>query len=163
VGHIFKLGTKYSQALGATYLDEQGRERLIIMGCYGIGVGRTMAAAIEQNHDRDGIIWPRALAPFQVLILPLDLEDKRVMELADKLYNSLQQDGVECLLDDRNLRPGIKFKDSDLIGIPLRLTIGARDLKADRVELKIRKTGQISKLPPEQALAGIRQALDGLD
>jgi prolyl-tRNA synthetase len=163
VGHIFKLGTKYSRAFGATYLDEHGREQLMVMGCYGIGVGRTMAAAIEQNHDANGIIWPKALAPFQVLLLPLDVEDKQVMELAGGIYDSLQQTGTECLLDDRNLRPGIKFKDADLIGVPLRLTIGARDLKANVVELKIRKTGQATKLPPERALAAVRQTLEQLD
>lgn len=162
VGHIFKLGTKYSQALKTTYLDEQGREQLIIMGCYGIGVGRTVAAAIEQNHDQYGIIWPKALAPFQVLILPLDTRDKEVMDLAVKSYNSLQGAGIECLLDERELRPGIKFKDADLLGIPLRLTIGARDIKAGYVELKVRKTGQVVKLPPEEISARILTTLDEL-
>jgi prolyl-tRNA synthetase len=159
VGHIFKLGTKYSQALRATYLDEQGKAQLLVMGCYGIGVGRTMAAAIEQNHDQQGIIWPKALAPFQVSILPLDMGDKPVMDLATKLYDSLQQAGLECLLDDRDVRPGIKFKDADLIGVPLKLTLGARDLKANQVELKARKTGQTIKVPPQQALARVNQIL----
>jgi prolyl-tRNA synthetase len=163
VGHIFKLGTKYSESLRATYLDEQSREQFCIMGCYGIGVGRTMAAAIEQNHDRNGIIWPKALAPYQVLISPLDMEDEQVTKLADDIYRGLKQAGLECLLDDRDVRPGIKFKDADLIGIPLRLTIGTRDLKANVLELRVRKTGQATKLPPEEALSSIQQALKQLD
>ncbi len=163
VGHIFKLGTKYSQALRATYLDEQGREQLIIMGCYGIGVGRTVAAAIEQNHDQYGIIWPKALAPFKVLLLPLDMADQEVMNLTSEYYDGLAQAGIECLLDDRDVRPGIKFKDADLIGIPLRVTIGARDLKLGTVELKIRKTGQTLKSSPEQAPTTIKQLLEQVD
>ena len=150
VGHIFKLGTKYSKAMNAVYLDEQGESRMMVMGCYGIGVGRTAAAAIEQNHDENGIIWPLPIAPFQVLILPLDVKDAGVMSLAESLYKDLRAAGVEVLLDDRQERPGAKFKDADLLGIPLRVNIGARDLKQDTAQIKIRRSGESLRLPPAE-------------
>ncbi len=163
VGHVFKLGTKYSEALGATVLDDQGRERILFMGCYGIGIGRTVASAIEQNHDENGIVFPLPIAPFQVLITVVNPKEEDVMRAAEVLYGELQALGVEVLLDDRDERPGSKFKDADLLGIPLRLTVGSRGLKEQAVELQKRSNGDRSLLPLAEAasqLAGIvRQAL----
>lgn len=151
VGHIFKLGTKYSAALGATVLDDQGRERVLFMGCYGIGVGRTVAAAIEQNHDENGIIFPVPIAPFHVLVTVVNPRESEVLEAAETLYAELTALGVEVLLDDRDERPGSKFKDADLVGIPLRLTVGARGLKENAVELQERAGGQRRMLPLAEA------------
>ncbi|MFQ5841206.1 MAG: proline--tRNA ligase, partial [Thermodesulfobacteriota bacterium] len=142
VGHVFKLGTKYSKTLKATYLDENGREREIVMGCYGIGVGRTAAAAIEQYHDEDGIIWPMPIAPFQAIIVPVNNKTEPLMETAEGIYRLLSDNGVEVLLDDRDSTPGVKFKDADLIGIPLRVTLGERNLKRGLVEIRRRKNGE---------------------
>jgi prolyl-tRNA synthetase len=144
VGHIFKLGTKYSEALGATYLDLEGKERPLVMGCYGIGVGRTAAAAIEQNHDDNGIIFPFAIAPFHVLILPVNNKDAEIMKAAEEIYGTLLEKGAEVLLDDRDERPGVKFKDADIIGIPLRLTVGEKNLKHGKVEIKARSSGEVT-------------------
>jgi prolyl-tRNA synthetase len=160
VGHVFKLGDKYSRALKAGYLDEGGKEQPMIMGCYGIGVGRTVAAAIEQNHDPDGIVWPLALAPFQVLITPIDWkpgtpEHGTIMAL----YESLQKAGIEVLLDDRDERPGIKFKDGDLIGIPWRLTVGPKGLKQGLVELRPRRTKQVELVKVEEVLETVQKIL----
>ncbi len=138
VGHVFKLGTKYSKSLGATFLNADGQERHMVMGCYGIGIGRTAAAAIEQNHDADGIIWPMPIAPFQVLLLPVSMSDRKIREAADELCAGLQRAGVEVLLDDRDVRPGVKFKDGDLLGIPLRLTLGTRYRSEGLVEIRRR-------------------------
>jgi prolyl-tRNA synthetase len=138
VGHIFKLGTKYSKAMKAMFLDEQGVEREVVMGCYGIGVSRTVAAAIEQNHDKDGIIFPIPIAPFEVMILPLQVNEKEVVDAAEKIYEGLMEKGIDALLDDRDMRAGFKFKDADLLGIPLRITIGSRELKNGKVEMKLR-------------------------
>lgn len=151
VGHVFKLGTKYSEKMGATVLDEQGQERTLVMGCYGIGVGRTVAAAIEQNHDENGIIWPMPIAPFQVLITVLNPNDAEVRNAGDSLYQELLDLGVEVLLDDRDERPGSKFKDADLIGIPLRVTVGSRGLKEGNLELQQRRGGERSMLPLAEA------------
>jgi prolyl-tRNA synthetase len=153
VGHVFKLGTKYSAALSATVLDDQGQERVLFMGCYGIGVGRTVAAAIEQNHDEQGIIFPMPIAPFQVLVTMLNPNDAQVRDAAEKLYEQLLGAGVEVLLDDRDERPGSKFKDADLIGIPLRVTVGARGLKDGALELQERKGGERTMLPVAEAAA----------
>ena len=142
VGHIFKLGTKYSKALKATYLDENGREREIVMGCFGIGVGRTAAAAIEQNHDKDGIIWPMPIAPFQAIVVPVNNKIEVLMEAAEGIYRLLSGEGVEVLLDDRDSTPGVRFKDADLIGIPLRLTLGEKNLKKGLIEIRRRKDGE---------------------
>ena len=142
VGHIFKLGTKYSKAFGATYLDPDGKECTLVMGCYGIGVGRTAAAAIEQNHDADGIIFPMPIAPFQVLILPVNNKDPQVMSVAEDLYRSLAEHGAEVLVDDRDERPGVKFKDADMIGIPLRITVGEKNVGKGKVEIKVRSSGE---------------------
>ncbi len=164
VGHVFKLGTKYSQALGATVLDEQGQDRVLLMGCYGIGIGRTVAAAIEQNHDECGIIWPMPIAPFQVLITLLNPNDLPVATAAEELYRQLLAAGVEVLFDDRDERPGSKFKDADLLGIPLRVTVGARGLKEGALELQQRRSGERSMLPLASAAtelaALVRRALD---
>ena len=138
VGHVFKLGTKYSKAMRAVYLDEYGEERPIFMGCYGIGVGRTVAAAIEQNHDENGIIFPISIAPFEVVILPLQMHEKNVVEGSEAIYGALLDRGIDVLLDDRDIRGGIKFKDADLLGTPVRITLGARSLKDGQAELKIR-------------------------
>lgn len=138
VGHIFKLGTKYSKAMRALFLDEKGEERAIVMGCYGIGVGRTVAAAIEQNHDEHGIIFPIPIAPFEVMVLALQMHDPGVREAAEKLYKGLLDKGIEVILDDRDERPGVKFNDADLIGIPVRVTVGQKGLEKDQVEIKIR-------------------------
>jgi prolyl-tRNA synthetase len=152
VGHVFKLGDKYSRAMKATYLDEQGREQYLIMGCYGIGTGRTLAAAIEQNHDQDGIIWPMALAPFQVIVTPVEWnEGSPAREWAQILYERLLADGVEVILDDRPERAGIKFKDADLIGFPLRVTVGPKGVKEGVVELRRRKNGEVLKVRLEEA------------
>jgi prolyl-tRNA synthetase len=142
VGHIFKLGTKYSEAMGATFQDEKGQERPMIMGCYGIGIERTVAAAIEQNHDQDGIIFPMAIAPFQTIVLCLQQERTDVRDASERVYRDLLDSGIEVLLDDRDERPGIKFKDADLIGIPLRVNVGAKSLSQGKVELRHRDTGQ---------------------
>ena len=151
VGHVFKLGTKYSEAMGATVLDDQGKERVLVMGCYGIGVGRTAAAAIEQNHDQQGIIWPMPLAPFQVIITMLNPKDEAVREASQRLYAELLERGLEVLLDDRDERPGSKFKDAELLGIPLRVTVGARGLKDQALELLDRQSGEQSSLPVAEA------------
>ncbi len=153
VGHIFKLGTKYSEAMHATYLDREGRERVLVMGCYGIGVGRTVAAAIEQNHDEDGIIWPVPIAPWEVLILPIQVRDARTRELAERLAADLEARGVEVLLDDRDERPGVRFKDADLIGVPLRITLGPRGLKEGVAEVRERATRAEHRVPLEEVAA----------
>ncbi|PNU21638.1 proline--tRNA ligase [Geothermobacter hydrogeniphilus] len=147
VGHVFKLGTKYSESMAAKVLDEQGRERALVMGCYGIGIGRTVAASIEQNHDENGIIWPMPIAPFQVLITLVNPKDEAVCEAGEKLYRDLLEQGIEVLLDDRDERPGSKFKDADLIGIPLRVTVGSRGLKDGNLELQVRRGGERSMVP----------------
>jgi prolyl-tRNA synthetase len=159
VGHIFKLGTKYSEAMNATFTDEQGKEHPIIMGCYGIGIGRTIAAAVEQNHDKDGIIFPVPLAPFDVSILPLDLQDERIVKASEKLYQELQQDGLEVLLDDREERPGRKFKDADLIGIPIQVVLGSKNIDQEKGEFKIRKQGKKELLPIQKIASQIKDYL----
>jgi prolyl-tRNA synthetase len=150
VGQVFYLGTKYSESMGATYLDTEGRERPIEMGCYGIGISRMVAAAVEQNHDANGIIWPFSIAPFQALLLPINYDDKKIRDATDGLYRELKARGVEVLLDDRDERPGVKFKDGDLIGIPLRVTIGAKGLEKNIFELRHRSDGRVE----EVAIAG---------
>jgi prolyl-tRNA synthetase len=147
VGHIFKLGTNYSEALHATYQDRDGVDKPFVMGCYGIGVSRVVAAAIEQNHDENGIIFPLPLAPFQVLVLNLGLKNEKISSAAEQLYKELQARDVEVLLDDRDERPGSKFKDADLIGIPYRATVGKTYEKEGKVELRLRATGETIMLP----------------
>jgi prolyl-tRNA synthetase len=160
VGHTFKLGTKYSKAMGATYLDNQGKEREIVMGCYGIGLGRTVAAAIEQSYDQNGIIFPMPITPFQILLLPVNLKIDRLRETAEQLYQNLLEEGVEVLYDDREETPGVKFKDADLIGMPLRVTLGEKNLKKGLVEVKKRRTGEILLVKKEEAIPKIKEIID---
>ena len=151
VGHVFKLGDKYTRAMKATFLDSDGKEQFIIMGTYGIGTGRTLAASIEQNHDDNGIIWPMPLAPFEAAILPLQAQDEDVVQAAEKLYKELLALGVDVLLDDRNERAGIKFKDADLIGVPLRLAVSRKTLAEGQCEFKNRRGGEVEVWPLDQA------------
>ncbi len=160
VGHTFKLGTKYSKAMGATFLDDQGREKEIVMGCYGIGVGRTVAAAIEQSYDQNGIIFPMPIAPFQVLILPVNINIGLLKEAAERLYQTLSENRIEVLYDDREETPGVKFKDADLIGIPLRVTFGEKNLKKGLAEIKKRRTGEILLVKKEEVLSKIKEMID---
>ena len=144
VGHVFKLGTKYSESMNATFVDANGKERFLIMGCYGIGIGRTVAAAIEQNYDENGIVLPLSLSPYEVVVLPLNMKDTQIKGVAEDIYRKLSDLGVEVLIDDREESAGIKFKDADLIGIPIHVTVGPKTLKEGAVEIKLRKGG-ISK------------------
>ncbi|HET7847548.1 MAG TPA: proline--tRNA ligase, partial [Pseudolabrys sp.] len=159
VGQVFYLGTKYSEAMGATYLDAEGRERPIEMGCYGIGISRMVAAAVEQNHDANGIIWPFSIAPFPVLLLPINYQDEKTREATDRLYRELEARGVEVLLDDRDERPGVKFKDGDLVGIPLRVTIGPKGLEKNSFELRRRADGRVDEISIAEAADTIQQIL----
>jgi prolyl-tRNA synthetase len=159
VGHTFKLGTKYSKAMAATFLDDQGEEKEIVMGCYGIGVGRTVAAALEQSHDQNGIIFPMPIAPFHVLILPVNVKIDFLREIADQFYQDLRAKGIEVLYDDREETPGVKFKDADLIGIPLRLTLGEKNLKKGLVEIKRRKTGEVLLIEKGKVISRIEEMI----
>jgi len=141
------LGTKYSEKMKALYLDKQGREQMMVMGCYGIGVGRTAAAAIEQNHDAKGIIWPAPLAPFHVHVIPL-ADKGKVLEAAVALESEFERAGIGVLVDDRDERPGVKFNDADLIGCPYQVVIGEKNLSQGLMELKERRTGTVTNLPP---------------
>jgi prolyl-tRNA synthetase len=158
VGHVFFLGTKYSEAMKCTYLDEEGSSKEMVMGCYGIGITRIASAAIEQNHDEGGIIWPLSIAPFEVTVLPLQMKDEGVVAAGEKIYEELSARGIEVLLDDRNERAGAKFKDADLVGVPLRIAIGKRSLKEGNVELKWRRDGEATNVPIE----GIADHIVGL-
>src|SRR5574341_845448 len=160
VGQVFYLGTKYSEKMGATFLDAEGRQRPIEMGCYGIGVSRLVAAAIEQNHDENGIVWPFSIAPFHVLLLPINYKDEKLRGAAVQLYQGLQQQGVEVLLDDRDERPGVKFKDADLVGIPLRVTIGPKGLEKGGVELRWRRDGKTDEIPLGDAVKQIKSIVN---
>lgn len=159
VGHIFMLGTKYSEAMGATFLDESGKEKPLIMGCYGIGVGRTAAASIEQNHDEFGIIWPAPLSPFDCEVVPVNVKDEGTVKAAEEIYAKLTASGVDALLDDRDERAGVKFKDADLIGIPVRVTIGERNLKQGLVEIKERRSGEVRLVKVEEAVKELERAV----
>jgi prolyl-tRNA synthetase len=141
VGHVFMLGTKYSEAMNATFVDSDGKEKPFIMGCYGIGIGRTVAAAIEQNHDESGMIFPKSLAPFQVTVLPLKIKDERILAESERIYSELIEAGYEAIIDDRDVGPGFKFKDAELIGIPIIVAVGPRTIKDNEAEVKVRKTG----------------------
>ena len=160
VGHVFKLGAKYSKALNASYLDAEGKEQIIFMGCYGIGIGRTVAAAIEQNHDDNGIIFPIPIAPFHCSVVALNVKDKGVLAEAEEIYFNLEKRGIDVLFDDRDERPGVKFKDNDLIGIPLRIVVGSKGLAEGKVELKDRKTGDMLLLPIDEAIAKVQQIVE---
>lgn len=159
VGHIFKLGTKYSEAMNATVLDQKGQAVPLVMGCYGIGISRTMAASIEQNHDENGIIWPMPIAPFQVIIVPVNAKKEDQMSTALALYNQLQEQGVEVLLDDRDERAGVKFKDADLIGIPIRITVGPKALQENQVEVKKRWENEIQHVAIDQVVDAILEII----
>jgi len=162
VGHVFKLGTKYTKAMGATYLDEQGKEQEIVMGCYGIGTGRTVAASVEQNHDADGIIWPVPIAPFPVHLVTMSESDAAVRAAAEALVADLAERGIEALWDDREERPGVKFKDADLLGMPLRVVLGGKSLAKGVGELRVRRTGDKSEAPLAElaaTIAGLLQTL----
>ena len=163
VGQVFKLGSKYSKSMGATYLDEEGKAQLMEMGCYGIGVGRTMAAAIEQNNDEHGIIWPLSLAPYQIIIVPVSEKSKTQVAAAEKLYGDLLAAGYEVILDDRAERAGVKFKDADLLGIPLRITIGDKSLAKGELEYKLRRSGEAGTISAENPLDAIEDLLNRAD
>lgn len=162
VGHVFLLGTKYSEAMQATFLDADGKETPAIMGCYGIGVSRTAAAAIEQNHDDKGMVWPVPIAPFHLHVLPVTASEQ-VVQTAGTLYDSCLEAGVEVLWDDRDERAGVKFNDADLIGAPFHLTIGDRGLKQGVVELKRRDTGEVLQLPPGDVIPHVQDLLSSYD
>ena len=160
VGHIFQLGTAYSESMNAAVLGEDGRSHVMHMGCYGIGVSRIVAAAIEQNHDEKGICWPKPIAPFQLALLPMNAKKShRVKEAAEKLYTELLEAGVEVFYDDRNLRPGVMFNDMELIGIPPRVVIGERGLDAGTLEYRQRRDTENSEIPLEGALEAILEKL----
>jgi len=161
VGQVFKLGTKYSKSMSCTFLDDQGKENPMVMGCYGIGITRTVAAAVEQNFDADGIIWPWPIAPYQVHLVCLDPSSEEVSGVATMVEKDLEAAGFEVLHDDREgLSPGAKFKDADLLGFPLRLLVGAKGLKDGIVELRDRRTKEVVKLKPEAAVAEVSAARD---
>jgi prolyl-tRNA synthetase len=159
IGNIFKLGTKYSVPLRANFLDEDGNEKPIIMGSYGIGPARIAAAAVEQGNDENGIIWPLAIAPYQVIILPVNVKDVKSMDTAEEMYTALEEKGFEILLDDRDERAGIKFKDADLIGIPWRIVIGEKNLREGLVEIKERRTGAVEKVRMDEAVEKLAKKL----
>jgi prolyl-tRNA synthetase len=162
VGHIFQLGCKYSTPMKAVVLDEAGREVVLHMGCYGIGVTRIVAAAIEQNHDERGIIWPEPIAPFQVVLVALNLQKSaRVREASDRLYTELAAAGIEVLYDDRDARPGVKFADAELLGIPHRLVVAERGLEAGKLEYRHRRDTASTEFPAGEALAFLRARLEG--
>ncbi len=161
-GHIFVLGTHYTEKLKATYATENRETKTIVMGCYGIGVSRLIAATIEQNHDEQGIVWPMSVAPYQVMITPLSTKPGAVIEAAEALYAELTSLGIEVLFDDRDERPGVKFKDADLLGIPLRLTIGDKSLAAGSVELKLRNQKDVELVPREGCVTVVRDLIDRL-
>ncbi|UCZ51690.1 proline--tRNA ligase [Bacillus shivajii] len=156
VGHVFKLGTRYSEAMNASFLDDQGKTKPMIMGCYGIGVSRTLAAVIEQHHDENGIVWPASVAPFDVHLIPVNIKQEDQRSLADELYTDLQNERLEVLYDDRAERPGVKFKDSDLFGFPVRITVGKKAAEGI-VELKLRKTGEVIEVHKDELIQTVKQ------
>ena len=161
-GQIFALGTKYSEAMGATFLDEAGKTQPLQMGCYGIGVGRTMAAAIEQNHDEHGIIWPRAIAPYEVVVVAVNAKAEEQLAYAEEVYEELCAAGVDVLLDDRRERAGVKFNDCDLIGYPVRIAIGPKTIENGTIEVKIRKSGALVNFARDTYLKGVQDMLAAL-
>jgi prolyl-tRNA synthetase len=159
VGHIFKLGTRYSETMGARVLDESGKEVPIVMGSYGIGVERILAGAVELHHDADGIRWPMSIAPLHVALLPLQMQDDAVRDAAEKLYAELGDAGIEVLLDDRDERAGVKFKDADLIGLPLRIAVGKKGLAEGKVEWKPRGSAHVELVPIGEAVTRAKEAI----
>ncbi len=160
VGHIFKLGTKYSEAMGATFLDERGKKQPLIMGCYGIGIGRVVAATIEQSHDERGIVWPHPLSPFHVYIVPVNVKDDRLFDVAEDIYDGLNAAGLDVLLDDREERAGVKFNDADLIGIPVRITVSNKTLDKGGVEIKKRREGEASMIGIDEVTDKVKEYID---
>lgn len=159
VGHVFYLGKKYSQKMGAMFLDQQGKTQAFEMGCYGIGVTRTVQAAIEQSHDADGIIWPKSIAPFHVHMCVLDPKDADIMAKADAFYNAMNEQGIDVLMDDRDERPGVKFKDADLLGMPVRVVLGKRGLDNNEIEVVERKTKEMQKVHPDNLMSVVKSIL----
>jgi len=159
VGHAFLLGTKYSEALGAKFLDPQGKQQPVVMGCYGIGVTRTLQAVIEVHQDKEGIRWPAAVSPYTVMLVTLDLADPAVKEATDRLVDSLEKAGIDYLWDDRDERPGVKFKDADLLGFPWRITVGSKAVAKGGVEIKCRRTGAMEMIPPMEVGAWVQNRL----
>ena len=162
LGHVFKLGTRYSDSLGAKFLDSNGKERPIIMGSYGIGVNRILAATIEKSHDSNGIIWPLPLAPYEVLVVAVNFKDETIMDAATKIYDELRESGIDTLLDDRDQRPGFKFKDADLIGIPIRITVGKQFKETGELEIKLRSNDKALHSKPENIITEIKKIMDVL-
>jgi prolyl-tRNA synthetase len=160
VGHIFKLGKKYSSSMKATFLDREGKEREFVMGCYGIGVGRLMAAAVEQSHDDKGIIWQKSIAPFTVVIMPVNWKDDSQRLMAEKLYIDFLHSNIDVILDDRDISPGVKFMDADLIGFPLRIVIGKKYSTDKLVEVRIRKNGEQLYIRPEELVVKVKEILE---
>ena len=161
-GQVFTLGTKYSESLHATFLDENGKEKPLQMGCYGIGVGRTMAAAVEQNNDADGIIWPRSIAPYEAIVVPVNAKNADQMAVAEEIYQGLLAQGVDAIIDDRKERAGVKFKDADLIGYPMRITVSPKALEEGSVEVKIRRSGEVKMVEKANAISEIVEILKNL-
>ena len=159
VGQVFKLFTKYSHALGSFFIDENGKEVPMVMGCYGIGIGRTMSAVIEQNYDENGIVWPVAIAPYHAVIVPVSIKDEAQMALAEKIYKELNAQGIEAVLDERNERPGVKFKDADLIGYPFRIIVGPKSVNENSIEVKERGTGNVYYFSQEECVREIKDFL----
>ena len=161
-GQVFTLGTKYSESLHATFLDENGKEKPLQMGCYGIGVGRTMAAAVEQNNDADGIIWQRSIAPYEAIVVPVNAKNEDQMAVAEEIYQGLLAQGVDAIIDDRKERAGVKFKDADLIGYPMRITVSPKALEEGSVEVKIRRSGEVKMVEKANAISEIVEILKNL-
>ncbi len=160
IGHVFKLGTKYSKSLGENFLDQNGKHQPIVMGCYGIGITRILVAAIEENNDKDGIIWPESIAPYQVIVVPTNSSDEKIRNAAEEIYEGLEKTGIEVLLDDRDERAGVKFKDADLIGIPLHIVIG-KALNEGKIEIKDRKTKEVKQVPASQVIKEVSRLIKG--
>jgi prolyl-tRNA synthetase len=159
IGHIFKLGTKYSQTLGATVLDENGKSRPIVMGSYGIGVGRTLAAIVERHHDENGIRWPVSVAPFEAVVTVVNPKDVAAAEAGERVYEALRGEGIDVVIDDRDERPGVKFKDAELIGIPYRVTIGPKGVEAGKAEIFRRENGEKREVDLGKAADVLVQAI----
>ncbi len=162
VGQVFKLGTKYSEKLSAKYLDENNNEKACLMGCYGIGINRILASAIELGNDKDGIIWPINIAPFEVIVTCVNQDDEEVAKAAEDIYQKLLSDKVDVLLDDRILRAGAKFKDADLVGIPIRITVGKKSLAEGNVEIKLRRESESEKVKVDDTLVRVTELIDKL-
>ncbi len=163
VGHVFMLGTKYSEAMNATFVDSDGKVKPFIMGCYGIGIGRTVAAAIEQNHDENGVIFPKSLAPFEVTVLPLKIKDEQILSAAEEIHSELIEAGCEAIIDDRDVGPGFKFKDAELIGIPIIVAVGPRTIKEGEAEIKVRKTGDSRNIKLKVVANEVQELLRSID